>query len=263
MNQNQPEPRDSLFRNLAHPNLFLLALGFYTRLPCPRSLDFNELPRAAVFLPAIGWLVGGISAAAFYLASLVWPPTVAAILSIAAGILMTGAFHEDGFADVCDGFGGGYGKESILEIMKDSSIGVYGALGLMLLLVLKISLLASLPTTMTPWLLMAGHSFSRLMPLVLMSRYRYARTGQSKSGGAMYIPPGSDLAWSAVMALLPFVLLPANTLTAILPVLLVTLALGRYFDRHIGGYTGDCLGASQQIGETVFYLCISSLWTST
>jgi adenosylcobinamide-GDP ribazoletransferase len=253
--------RSGVFRML-YPERFWLALGFYTRLPCPQNLDYRQLPQAAVFLPMVGWLVGALSGAAFYLAALLWPPTVAAVIALIAGIWITGAFHEDGFADVCDGFGGGYGKERILAIMKDSAIGVYGTLGLMLLLLLKIGLLGSLPVQIVPWVLLAGHSVSRLMPLLLMRRHAYARTENSKSGGAMFMPAFADLAVAAGMALLPFVFLPSGCLLGVLPAVLATLWLGRYFNRHIGGYTGDCLGACQQVAETVFYLSVSAAWTS-
>ncbi|MGZ8200748.1 MAG: adenosylcobinamide-GDP ribazoletransferase [Methylosarcina sp.] len=246
---------------MPHPKLFLLALSFYTRLPCPKSLDYRELPKSSAFLPAIGWLVGGLSAAAFYLADRIWPQTTAAIVAVITGIFLTGAFHEDGFADVCDGFGGGYGKQRILEIMKDSAIGVYGTLGLMLLLLLKISLLGSMPSLAVPWVLLAGHSLSRLMPLLLMRRYRYAREENSKGGAASYRPSLADLFFAAGIALLPFFGLPGFSLAAILPVLTASLWLGGYFNRHISGYTGDCLGACQQVAESVFYLSVSALWT--
>ncbi|MGZ8952146.1 MAG: adenosylcobinamide-GDP ribazoletransferase, partial [Methylobacter sp.] len=95
--------------------LFFLALSFYTRLPHPQALDYKRLPQAAIYLPLIGWLVGGICALVFYLADLVWPQATAVILALIAGILLTGALHEDGFADVCDGFGGGMNKQRILE----------------------------------------------------------------------------------------------------------------------------------------------------
>jgi adenosylcobinamide-GDP ribazoletransferase len=247
---------------MPHPKLFLLALSFYTRLPCPQNVDFKQLPQASVYLPAIGWLVGGISALSFYLADLLWPQTTAAIMALIAGIFITGAFHEDGFADVCDGFGGGYGKERILEIMKDPQVGSYGALGLVLLLSLKMSLLIELPSANVPLLLLAGHSISRLPPLLLMKRYTYARTENSKGGGAVFKPDIKDLLFAAVPALLPLAWLSPLSWLAIIPVLLVNWQLGRYFYRHIGGYTGDCLGASQQVAETVFYLSISALWTS-
>ncbi|WP_026223720.1 adenosylcobinamide-GDP ribazoletransferase [Methylosarcina fibrata] len=246
---------------MPHPKLFFLALGYYTRLPCPPAPDYRRLPEASVFLPAIGWLVGGLSAAAFALADLVWPQTVAVLAALIAGILLTGAFHEDGFADVCDGFGGGYGKQRILAIMKDSAIGVYGTLGILLLLLLKISLLGSMPSAAVPSILLAGHSLSRLMPLLLMHRYRYAREETSKGGAAAYRPALSDLVFASGLALIPFAWLPAASLAAVPPVLIAALWLGRYCHRHIGGYTGDCLGACQQVAESVFYLSISALWT--
>jgi adenosylcobinamide-GDP ribazoletransferase len=245
-----------------HLKLLLLALGFYTRLPGPKNLDYQQLPQSAVFLPMIGWLVGSLSGAVFYLAASLWPQTVAAIIALITGIWLTGAFHEDGFADVCDGFGGGYGRQRILEIMKDSAIGVYGALGLMLLLFLKISLLGSMQVQTVPWVLLAGHSVSRLMPLLLMRRYCYARSENSKSSGAVFTPTATQLLFAAGCAIVPMALLPGRYLFALIPVLFVSLWLGRYFNRHIGGYTGDCLGACQQVAETVFYLSVSAAWTS-
>lgn len=247
---------------MIRPKRFWLALGFYTRLPCPNNLDYRQLSQSAVFLPMIGWIVGGLSGAVFYLSASLWPPMVAAVIALIVGIWVTGAFHEDGFADVCDGFGGGYGKQRILEIMKDSAIGVYGTLGLMLLLLLKIGLLSSVQIEIVPWVLLTGHSVSRLMPLLLMRRYRYARTENSKSGIAMFRPGLADLSFAAAIALLPFVFLPPACLLAVFPVVLATLWLGHYFNRQIGGYTGDCLGACQQVAETVFYLSVSALWTS-
>lgn len=245
---------------MPHLKLFLLALSFYTRLPHPQTLDYKQLPQAAVYLPLIGWLIGGVCALAFYLADLLWPQITAVILALIAGILLTGALHEDGFADVCDGFGGGMDKQRILEIMKDSHVGVYGFLGLLLMLLLKISLLSVMPAAVVPLVLLAGHSISRLSPLLLMQRYEYARGNDSKSSGAVYKPIFRELAFAAVIALLPLALLPALCALAIIPVWVATLLLGHYFYRHIGGYTGDCLGASQQVAETVFYLSVSALW---
>jgi len=246
---------------MPHPKLVLLALSFYTRLPCPQNLDYKQLPQATLYLPVIGWLVGGLSALSFYLADLLWPQLTAVIAAMITGILITGAFHEDGFADVCDGFGGGYGKQRILDIMKDSQIGTYGTLGLFLLLLLKISLLAALPGATIPLVLLAGHSLSRLPPLLLMRRYAYARADNRKGGAAVFKPESPELLFAASLALLPLILLPALCWLAILPVLLVNGLLGQYFYRHIGGYTGDCLGASQQVAETVFYLGVGALWT--
>lgn len=241
-------------------NRFLLALSFYTRIPSPIALDYSDLPRATLYLPIIGWIVGGISAMSFYLADLIWQQTTAVILAIMVSIFLTGALHEDGFADACDGFGGGYDKQRILEIMKDSHIGVYGVVGLLLLLLLKVNLLTETSASTVPWLLLAGHSSSRFMPLLLMRQFDYARSNDSKAAIAVYQPSPSELAVAGSCAILPLILLPAVCALAIIPVWLINLYLGRYFYRHIGGYTGDCLGTSQQVAEVFFYLGAQALW---
>jgi len=130
-----------------------------------------------------------------------------------------------------------------------------------LVFLLKFSLLGGLSAAAVPWVLLAGHSISRLPPLLLMRRYTYARNNDSKVAGAVYKPDLHELAIATAIALLPLVLLPAMCVLAIIPVLGVNWYLGCYFYRYIGGYTGDCLGASQQIAETVFYLSVSALWT--
>lgn len=247
---------------LIKPNLqhFWLALSFYTRLPCSKNLDYSQLPKATIYLPLIGWLVGSASAITFYAAQFLWSPTVSILLALICGIFVTGAFHEDGFADVCDGFGGGYDKTRILTIMKDSAIGVYGALGLGLLFALKISVLASLPIEKIAVVLISAHSISRLMSLFLMRYYDYARLENSKSQIAVYKPTKTDLTVAGLIAFVPMCwLLPIYWLS-LLPVGLTTLFLGRYFYKHIGGYTGDCLGATQQVCEVVFYLSLSALF---
>jgi adenosylcobinamide-GDP ribazoletransferase len=239
---------------------FLLALTFYTRLPGPQSQDYTKLPEATVYLPLVGWLIGSITALSFYLANLLWPQVIAAIMALIVGVFLTGAFHEDGFADVCDGFGGGWGKQRIMEIMKDSFIGVYGVTGLILLFSLKISLLSTLSPIIVPLVLLCGHSISRLSPLLMMQRYNYARKNDSKAAGAVYKPSLRQLLVATLVAVMPLFFLPWLCLLAIIPLLVVNGYLGHYFYRYIGGYTGDCLGASQQISETVFYLSISALW---
>jgi adenosylcobinamide-GDP ribazoletransferase len=238
-----------------------LALSFYTRLPiATNALDYSQLPQAAIYLPIIGWLVGGGVALAFYVSALLWSKVTAIIIALITGVLLTGGLHEDGFSDVCDGFGGGYDKARVLAIMKDSHIGVYGVFGLLLLLALKISVLSELPTENIPLILLAGHSVSRFAPLLLMHYYDYARIDNSKVAAAVYTPNTKELLVAAVCAGLPLLLLPALCSLAVLVVLLVNHWLGRYFYRHIGGYTGDCLGASQQIADVIFYLTVSSLW---
>jgi adenosylcobinamide-GDP ribazoletransferase len=135
-------------------------------------------------------------------------------------------------------------------------------LGLLLLVLLKISLLSNAPASAVPILLLAGHSISRLAPLCLIYRYEYARQNDSKTAAALcYKPKRLELVGSASIALLPLLLLPLPCLLAVLPIALVNHGLGHYFYRQIGGYTGDCLGASQQLAETVFYLSVQAIWT--
>ena len=126
--------------------LFFIAVGFFSRLPVPGWVEFSpdKLGRAARFLPLVGWLIAVIGAAVFWLAVQVLPVELAVVLSMAATIRATGAFHEDGWADTCDGLGGGWTREQVLQIMKDSRIGSYGAIGLVLLLLAKYLVLSAL-----------------------------------------------------------------------------------------------------------------------
>jgi adenosylcobinamide-GDP ribazoletransferase len=123
--------------------VFFTALMFYTRIPCPKWVDHDDdyINQATRYFPFIGWIVGVICFLFLYGASLLLPVPVAVVISMLAGVFITGAFHEDGFADVCDGFGGGWTKEKILLIMKDSRVGAYGVIGLVVLLLLKASAL--------------------------------------------------------------------------------------------------------------------------
>ncbi|MFZ2725040.1 MAG: adenosylcobinamide-GDP ribazoletransferase [Methylococcaceae bacterium] len=240
--------------------LLQLALSFYTRLPISKNLDYSQLSKASIYLPVVGYIVGSLIALVYLITTLYWSQQTAVILSFIAGILITGGFHEDGFADVCDGFGGGYSKEQILLIMKDSRLGTYGVLGLLFLILLKISLLTQLNNAIIPSLLFVAHSSSRFAPLVLMHHYNYARE-QGKGSAVVFKRSIAQLLLSGSLALLPFLLLPPLCLLAIIPMLLITFYLGYYFNKHIEGYTGDCLGAVQQINEVMFYLTVAGLWT--
>jgi adenosylcobinamide-GDP ribazoletransferase len=126
--------------------IFFTALMFYTRIPCPSWIDHSEeyINKATRYFPLIGWIVGVAAAFVVFSFHYIFPYPVCIILSLATSILITGAFHEDGFADVCDGFGGGWTKEKILNIMKDSRVGAYGVIGLVILFSLKIFTLIEL-----------------------------------------------------------------------------------------------------------------------
>jgi adenosylcobinamide-GDP ribazoletransferase len=243
--------------------LFFTALQFFTRLPIPAWVGFDPawLNQASRYFPLVGLVVAAITAATYAAASLLLPAPVAAILSTAAGIYATGAFHEDGFADMCDGFGGGMTPERVLEIMKDSRIGTYGAIGTICLLALKLTTLSMLPPQAAIGALFVAHPLSRLMATSLIWRLDYARAeGKAKPlAQKMSAPEFLIAAVTAVLPALAVVALHWMTWTALIAgvglAVIATIWLARKFVRRIGGYTGDCLGAVQQVSEVMFYLC--------
>jgi adenosylcobinamide-GDP ribazoletransferase len=240
--------------------LFLTAVQYFTRLPVPRDLPWSpeRLDASSRWFPLVGALVGGIGAAVFAGAAALWPTSVAVVLSMAATVRATGAFHEDGLADSCDGLGGGVEKARVLEIMKDSRIGTYGAVGLVLALLAKAALLHELARLGTPVValaLVAAHALSRLMALGLMASLPYVRDdGTGKVKPLANVTARGPLVVAAVCGLAPLALLGAPAGGAALAgALLATLALGRFVHRRIGGVTGDVLGANQQVAELAAY----------
>ena len=240
--------------------IFLLALQFLTRLPVPADPGYTPERFAATprWHPAVGALVGALAGLAFWLAALVYPPVLAALLSTAASLLLTGCFHEDGFADACDGLGGGATRARALEIMRDSRLGTYGAAGLGLMLGGKILALAALPVPAAPMVLIAAHAASRASSVFVLATSAYVRdqgTGKPVAEGVR----GGGLAFAlttgalSVAALAP-VLSPAAALGGLLGLALGHLAMRSRFERRLGGYTGDCLGAVQQTSEIGFLL---------
>ena len=244
--------------------LFFIALQFFTRLPIPKWVGFEAewLHQASRYFPAVGAVVGGVAAAVYALASLLWPPVVAVLLSTAAGIYLTGAFHEDGFADTCDGLGGGVTKQRVLEIMTDSRIGAYGAIGIGLLLALKCAALSGLPAQAAIASLLLAHPLSRLAATALIWKLDYVKQeGKSKPLAQRISNAGFAVAAVSVLAVVA-VILACGLLTAaalgagIGAACLAAWWLARKCVRRIGGYTGDCLGAVQQLSEAAFYLAV-------
>ncbi|GAA3968483.1 adenosylcobinamide-GDP ribazoletransferase [Hymenobacter antarcticus] len=253
-------------------HIFLTAVMFYTRLPCPAWVDHSEelLNKATVYFPVIGWLAGAVAAAVYAGARLLFRnDDVALLLSMVASVLLTGAFHEDGFADVCDGFGGGWTKSKILDIMKDSRLGTYGAAGLGLLLALKFLALRGLPPALVVPALLLAHPLSRTTALTCIFSHDYARDNEDSKAKPVAKKLGrAELATGLLLGALPLLLYAAWTrrpavLAVVLPLAAVKWYLTRYFQRWIGGYTGDCLGAIQQVAEVAVYLflLILSAWS--
>ena len=270
---------------------FLLAIQFFTRIPITGKLadwvGFSPamLRDSAAYFPAVGLLVGVVAAAIYALLIFALPasafsPLVAAVLSTVATVLVTGAFHEDGLADVADGLGGSYDKARALEIMKDSRVGAFGALALVLAVLAKIALLALLGSVkgapggwgdledgarLLPWAnvcsaLIAGHVVSRTLSLLLI--YWLAHVGDaaaSKSKPLADAIAGKSLfiafMWCfTALALVSWAQAATDLIVACGLAFIALLYMHRLFKRRLQGFTGDCLGAAQQVCEIAFYL---------
>jgi adenosylcobinamide-GDP ribazoletransferase len=248
--------------------IFLNAVMFYTRIPVPSWMTHDEvmLNKATIYFPVIGWIVGGVAALSLWGFGFLWPWPVAVLLSMIVSVLLTGAFHEDGFSDVCDGFGGGWTQLRILEIMKDSRVGVYGVAGLGLMLGLKFLLLQSFGLQQALIALVLAHPLSRFTALTFIYTHEYCR----EDALSKVKPLAKQLQLSEMLLALVFAVIPLLGLViwqselmylgVAIPLVLVKLYLGRYFQKWIQGYTGDCLGATQQVAEVVVYLYLSVLW---
>ncbi len=245
-------------------HIFLTAVMFFTRIPCPKWIDHNPkyLKLSTKYFSLVGIIVGTIGALIFYGSTFIFSTEIALLLSMVSTIYVTGAFHEDGFADVCDGLGGGWTKEKILFIMKDSRLGTYGAVGLVLLLAVKFLALKEAPLYYIPLIIISGHSLSRFIATTLIYTHPYVRdTEDSKAKPAAKDISLNMLVMSGIFGILPlfFFKNPLIFLTLI-PTYLAKMYLGAKFKKWLGGQTGDCAGATQQLCEVVFYLSCIVLW---
>lgn len=265
--------------------LFFTALQFFTRLPVPAWVGYQPewMHQSARYYPLVGAVVGTLASAVLLAASLWWPPLVAVMLSMVASVWITGAFHEDGWADTCDALGGHVSRERALVIMKDSRIGSYGSVGLILMLGLKAAVLSALlgpqlhelnqaqlshvHQVLLGWTVMAlwwCHVSSRLVPVWLIRLLPYAGDIEHAKAKPMSTQVSWAGTWAAtlVWALLSLALMawivhvgwPLATLLRALAwatgaMLLSLLWCRRWMGARLGGYTGDTLGASQQISE--------------
>ena len=244
---------------------FFGAVRFFKRLPVPAWVGHSSeaLNCSARYFPAVGLLVGAIGALVFLAAALFWPQPVAVLLSMAATIYATGAFHEDGLANTADGLGGGWEKLRILEIMKDSRVGSYGAVAMTLALLGKFMLLNSMDAALVPYALLAGHALSRFCSTVLLATMTYVREDLLSRAKPLATRLSTDEILIALLfALLALALLPLEkAIVGCLPAAISTWWLAAKFKRWLGGYTGDCLGATQQVSELAFYLGLLAQWS--
>ncbi|MCC5867866.1 MAG: adenosylcobinamide-GDP ribazoletransferase [Gammaproteobacteria bacterium] len=240
--------------------LLLYAVQFLTRVPVPAWVGHTPdmLERSVRYYPLVGGLVGLGGGIVYLLASLVFAPLVAAVLSVLATVLLTGAFHEDGLADTWDGVGGGLDRERVLEIMRDSRIGTYGGAALVFTLLLRVSALAMFSPLTGLLALISAHALGRLMVVGVTRVSRYVRA----EGLAKPVADGVDRQ-GAMVALVTGVLLalvsgPAG-LAALVAALIAAALMLRLLHRKLGGYTGDGLGAIEQTSEVAALLTLAAL----
>lgn len=245
---------------------FFTALMFFSRIPCPKWIDHSPeiLNKSSRYFPLVGIIIGSIAALAFFGSSYILPTDIAIIISMIASVWITGAFHEDGFADVCDGFGGGWTKEKILIIMKDSRLGTYGVSGLVFILALKFLALYHLYhiSVNLILILISGHAISRFIATLLLYTHAYVRdVDTAKIKPTTQQMSTKSLIISGVFGITPlFFFQKGFVFLALIPLVIVYWYMGRFFKRWIGGQTGDCAGALQQVAEVVYYISILALW---
>ena len=247
----------------AQLNLFYLALSFFTRLPVPKNLQYSSdlLNQSNRYFSLVGLLLGIIIASSFYLFSFAFPFVVNILLVMIISLLLTGAFHEDGLTDMADGIGGAFGPEQRLAIMKDSRIGTYGAVTLIVTLALKFSLLYTLAQHSVFSLMAAlilSYSLSRTLAASLISALPYVSDeNSSKCKLLTQSQSNQDIVILIFFGAVPLLLFSLYiSLVILLTLFLFRMFFVRWLTTKVGGFTGDCLGAAQQISELLIYLVL-------
>lgn len=263
--------------------LFFVCMSFLTRIPSPRWIGFKEewLHHSIKYSPSVGSLLGSLQFGVFLLFQFLFGPTIAFVISLGFLLILTGAFHEDGFSDFCDGIGGGWKREDILRIMKDSRVGSFGAVGISLLVFLKVlganetfsyfqrknlpivSNLTNDIHLISVWLyFVSAHTLSRFLSVFMMKLLPYAKEeGYAK-------PMAKEITWpqilfASLLGILPYLFLSylhPNFFLSLLCIIPSYIYMYRLMKRWIQGFTGDCLGAVQQVVETCLWISGVFLW---
>lgn len=252
-------------RLLTELRLLLMAIQYFTRVPMPSWVGHSaeHLSGTARYFTAVGVLVGGVGALVLWATSLILPGPLPAILSTAATVFLTGAFHEDGLADTFDGLGGGATRERALEIMKDSRIGTFGVAALVLTLLIKVAALSALPVTFAIVVLIAGHAFSRACAVTLLFAGSHVGNPELSRARAVAQPMSrGQFVFAAIIGVVPLYWCGMHAVAGVVCALVVLYVLARWFMRRLGGFTGDTLGAAQQLTEITFYLAMLASWNS-
>ena len=247
---------------------FLAALMMFTRLPLWRIVQVDKKYYSTILLswPLVGFFTGLTTWFTLWLGTCIMPLFPACILAIISRLLLTGALHEDGLADFFDGFGGGTDKEKILTIMKDSHIGSYGTIGLIMYFLLYTGFLSSCPSAI---IIISADVTAKLCSAVMINSLSYARTEETCKTHIIYKHlngwafTGLAILCASLLFIIYILSQPTTSqlqnillspIIIIIPVVLFVLVLRHYFQRKIGGYTGDCCGASMLLTEQFFYL---------
>ena len=242
---------------------FFNAWVFYTRFPAPSWVDFNDehLNRGSAFFPLLGLLLAAFFYFSYSLFNLIFPHEFSLLLAMAIGLLSTGAFHEDGFADLCDGFGGGWKTEDVLRIMKDSRLGTYGVCGLIFIIGIKWQALVVIEPSELLVSLLLAFALSRAWSISLVAVLPYVQQDQlSKAKPIAKAIHKKDLVFAWLFAVIPLLVFSWTNALVILAFGAICFVLIRsWFHKRLGGYTGDALGASQQIQENLCYLVLLAL----
>ena len=246
-------------------NNFLAALMFFTRLPFHKIKQVSSecFSHVTGWWSVTGWLTGGVSALTFWLLYQITSPSIALVMALLVRVLLMGALHEDGLADFLDGFGGGTDKESTLRIMKDSHIGTYGVIGLILYFLLSYVILSNIHPDFVPLIIISSDVFCKCISSHIVWFLSYARPESESKNRTIYTHPTAleeILTVISGIAALAIIIIPDKPFTtnylnisiiAITSIAVFCLLL-LLFKKKIGGYTGDCCGALFLITELVF-----------
>jgi adenosylcobinamide-GDP ribazoletransferase len=234
-----------------------VAFQFLTRIPTlSKTFEADSLSRAAKFFPLVGLAVGCGAVLLQKLLVSHLSRAVIALIVLAYLVLITGCLHEDGLADTADGFGGGWSKDQILTILKDSRIGSYGAAALVLSLLTRYVLLASLPVERFAMYVISAHVLCRWSSLPLSYFLPSAREQEGQGARIAKLTSLSTLLFGSLFSVVVVIFaLRWSAVAPLLATLLVVTLSGLFYWRKIGGVTGDCFGATNQLAEIAVYFC--------
>lgn len=235
----------------------IAAFMFFTRLPIGRNavLESHHFDRIINWWPITGFLTGGLTALIYFLCSYILSPVLSALIALISRLIITGGMHEDGLADFCDGFGGGSDRNRILSIMKDSMIGTYGVLGLIIYCIGFIYLVSSFPVVIGAWIILCSDVWCKFCSSLIVNFLPYARTREESKSHIIYSKsPIIFITFTGLLSIIPTLILGFPVFLCLLSVPIIVSVLFIMMKKRIGGYTGDCCGATFLISQFVMIL---------